>query len=151
MAEPTLPDRLETALDALFDLVETYGGERLEQQQAMWGAIENAIEDLAEASIDEGRRQATERLGRQWGARSEGGGVERRETEGAASRLAARFEGATVVSRLVGPWEPAEQLAVHLDNRDARYGPAEQPGTACGVPNCPDPQHAVEQPGGDRG
>lgn len=117
MPEPTLPDRLEAALDALFDLVETYGGERLEQQQAMWGAIENAIEDLAEASIAEGRRQATDGWERHLRWRTAGGStMELIEPNVAAyvamSRRLERqygYQPGELQRRLVGPWEPAEQ------------------------------------------
>src|SRR3954470_12751757 len=56
--DPERPDRLENAFQVLFDLVEKYGGERMQEQQEMWGQIENAFEELAEAGIAEGRRQA---------------------------------------------------------------------------------------------
>jgi hypothetical protein len=55
---PEQPDRLEVALQALFDLVETYGGERLQQQQEMWGQIEDAMVEVVDAGLDQGRREA---------------------------------------------------------------------------------------------
>lgn len=65
-----------------------------------------------------GRRQATEGWDRQWGVRGDGGGVEVRLSEESAHRFARRFEPdeATVVSRLVGPWEPAEEPYALVDS-----------------------------------
>lgn len=63
---PEQPDRLEVALQALFDLVETYGGERLQQQQEMWGQIEDAMVEVVDAGIDQGLREATEGWNREW-------------------------------------------------------------------------------------
>jgi hypothetical protein len=59
---PEQPDRLEAALQALFDLVETYGGERLQQQQEMWGQIEDAMVEVVDAGIDQGRRDAEQQF-----------------------------------------------------------------------------------------
>lgn len=56
--DPIRPDSLEHAHQALFDLVEQYGGERLQQQQEMRGDIENAMQELADAGIAEGKRRA---------------------------------------------------------------------------------------------
>jgi hypothetical protein len=66
------------------------------------------------ALVVEGRRQATEGWEREWGARGADGwvfGVEDGEGEQRARAVAAwpKDRPSTVVSRLVGPWEPAEQ------------------------------------------
>lgn len=106
------PDRLELALQALFDLVETYGGERLQQQQEMWGRIEDAMEELADAGIAEGLRQAAEGWEREWGLSLHGHPAQCVLNEHAARGIAADPSApadAKVLSRLVGPWEPAEQ------------------------------------------
>lgn len=57
---PELPDPLAGAFQTLYDLVERYGRERTEQQHEMWFQVENAMEELADVGIAEGRRQAAE-------------------------------------------------------------------------------------------
>lgn len=69
------------------------------------------IDAAYERGVAEGRRQATEGWEREWGVRSPAGSVEVRRDERGARRLASYHEGARPVSRLVGPWEPAEQAA----------------------------------------
>jgi len=72
---------------------------------------------IFDAGVAAGRRQATEGWEREWGVTSgdgdprgiNGGPLGLRDSEEDAQRMAARVAGRTVVSRLVGPWEPAEQ------------------------------------------
>lgn len=59
---PEQPDPLADAFQTLYDLIERYGGERTQEQHEMWWQVENAMEELAEQGIAEGRRQATERF-----------------------------------------------------------------------------------------
>lgn len=109
---PEQPDPLADAFQALYDLIERYGDERMQEQHEMWWQIENAMEELAEQGIAKGRRQATEGWKREWGVRGPGGGVEIRRNEDSARRLVVRYaidEDVRAVSRLVGPWETAEQ------------------------------------------
>lgn len=51
-------DPFSDAFQALLDLIERYGGERLQEQQAMWGDIEDAIQAVGAQGIAEGLRQA---------------------------------------------------------------------------------------------
>lgn len=69
-------------------------------------------EEAYERGLAEGRRQATEGWRREWGASFNNGASTWVSTdEDAARQLAARYDSptVTVVSRLVGPWEPTEQ------------------------------------------
>lgn len=59
--------------------------------------------------VAEGRRQATEGWDREWGFTELGGAVDACDGEAEARRFATYRKGRTVVSRLVGPWEAAEQ------------------------------------------
>lgn len=54
------PDPLADAFQVLLDLVETYGGERMQEQQAMWGPIEDAVRAVGAQGIAAGRRAAFE-------------------------------------------------------------------------------------------
>lgn len=56
------PDPLTDAFQTLYDLIERYGAERMQQQHEMWWQVENAMQELAEQGIAEGRRQATDLL-----------------------------------------------------------------------------------------
>jgi hypothetical protein len=58
--------------------------------------------------LAEGRRQATEGWEREWAVDQAGDRLEARD-EKAARWFASRAPGRVVVSRLVAPWEPAEQ------------------------------------------
>jgi hypothetical protein len=55
----TATDSLADAFQALLDLIERYGGERIEEQQAMWGQIEDAVQAVGEQGVAAGCREAT--------------------------------------------------------------------------------------------
>jgi hypothetical protein len=71
------------------------------------GYTDDDIADAHERGVAEGRRQATEGWEREWAFEHRYGRTTY-DTETNA-RMAAAEQGRTVVSRLAGPWEPAEQ------------------------------------------
>jgi hypothetical protein len=50
-------DRIADASQTLLGLIERDGGERPQEQQAMWGEIEAAVQAVGELGIAEGRRE----------------------------------------------------------------------------------------------
>lgn len=114
---PEQPAPLVGAFQTLYDLIERYGGERTEQQHEMWWQVENAMEELADAGIAEGRQQATAGLKREWGVDLRNGSRPWAMFNETAARdhAACRVDN-RIVSRLVGPWEPAAEQHEHCDH-----------------------------------
>lgn len=89
---------------------------------------QNADEAIAKAYArgrERGRRQATEGWGREWAValpeeRHDEGPIWHCADEDEARKAAASAFGGSVVSRLVGPWEPAEQPEPARPMRNAR-------------------------------
>lgn len=79
--------------------------------QAMFEELANEVGALMAACTEVGRRQATEGWQREWGAqyRNDSWVQATFDDEGQAVAYAAEAIGHRAVSRLVGPWEPAEQ------------------------------------------
>lgn len=76
-------------------------------QLAIGGAV---LDSVWSQGIAEGRRQATEGWDREWGVQFlPDGHVFAADDEAEAHNTANRDVQRFVVSRLVGPWEPAEQ------------------------------------------
>lgn len=120
-----LAKRLQADQIDLSDLHEATFGERIRRAMATQRItvlppapelaqvdVDNAWNRGYERGVAEGRRQATEGWDREWRVDLGGGWPEHPcDSEADAHRVAAARPGRSVVSRLVGPWEPAEQAA----------------------------------------